>query len=427
MTGTGIPVDTGAGRNWAGSHTYQAGRYVVPRDVDDLRAVVAESDHVRVLGTRHAFNDGCDTEGTLVSLARLEETVVVDATQARADISAAIPYARLASALHERGWALPNTGSLPHIGVAGAVSTGTHGSGAANQVLAAAVDSVTSVLGDGSLRTVRRGETGFEGCVVALGATGVVVGLGLALEPTYDVVQEVRVGLSWSDLLSDPAAVLRAGYSVSVFTRWGEDPVGEVLLKRRAEPGTPATATAPDDAWLGRLLPHDVASPLLGGGDNLTARGAAGPWFTRLPHFRHDREPGFGDELQSEWFVPLDQAAGALAAVRAEAAHLAPLLKVTELRAIAADDLWLSGAQGRDTLALHFTWRNRLVDVLPVVGRVEAALAPFDARPHWGKVFTPPVDIDRLYPRAEDFRRQRRALDPDEVFVNGYLRRLGLV
>ena len=417
-------------RNWAGNHGYRFGAFAEPTSLAELQDVVSQAERVRVLGTGHSFNALPDTTGTLVSLRRMPDGVRVDPQRAVAAVGGGVPYARVVTELHRRGWALPTTGSLPHISVAGAVATGTHGSGVGHQVLAGPVSAITTVLGDGSLHTARRGEPGFEGHVVALGATGVVVDLELDLVPTYDVVQQLHPGLAWRDLLADPAAVLALGSSVSVFTLWSgadDEPVGEVLVKQRTD-AEPATTPGRERllARLGDPRPPGAPSSVLGDGDNLTPRGGAGPWHTRMPHFRHDREPSWGDEQQSEWFVPLERAAEAVDAVRSVADVLAPALIAGELRSIGADDIWLSMVHGRDSLALHFTWRNDDALVGEAVRTVEAALAAYDARPHWGKV-AGPVDVDRLYPRAADFRALRRTLDPAGVFVNDHLERLGLV
>jgi xylitol oxidase len=161
--------------------------------------------------------------------------------------------------------------------------------------------------------------------------------------------------------------------------------------------------------------------------DNLTPLGVAGPWSQRLPHFRLDSNPSNGDEIQSEYFVARQDGPAALAAVRALAPRIAPLLLVSEIRAIAADQLWLSGAYGRDTLAIHFTWRNAPAQVDAVLPEVEAALAPLGARPHWGKVSRVPASqLERLYPRLPDARALFERLDPGGRFSNDRLERLGV-
>ena len=143
-----------------------------------------------------------------------------------------------------------------------------------------------------------------------------------------------------------------------------------------------------------------------------------------MPHFRLDFTPSSGDELQTEYLLPRVHGADALRAVDAIRDVVAPVLQVSEIRSIAADDLWLSPAYGRDSLAVHFTWISDTARVLPVVARVEEALAPFDARPHWGKVFTTdPACVSALYPRMADVRRLLVEHDPTGRFSNDFVDR----
>ena len=147
-----------------------------------------------------------------------------------------------------------------------------------------------------------------------------------------------------------------------------------------------------------------------------------GPWPDRLPHFRLAFTPSSGDELQSEYFVDRADAVAALRAVKALAPQLRPVLKISEIRTVSADDLWLSGSYGRDTLALHFTWisdQSRVTAFLPVL---EDALAAFAPRPHWGKLTTiPSHTIRERYPKWDDFARLAGDLDPTGTFRNAYL------
>jgi xylitol oxidase len=165
--------------------------------------------------------------------------------------------------------------------------------------------------------------------------------------------------------------------------------------------------------------------PVLGGDPvNCTEQqGVRGPWSERLPHFRSGFLPSSGEELQSEFFVGREDAVAAVEAVRGLADEIVPLLLISELRTITRDPLWLSPHEGRDSFALHFTWRRQPAEVQAVVAKIEAALAPLAVRPHWGKVFTAQADaIAPRYPRMDSFRRLRDRLDPRGVFVNDWLR-----
>ncbi len=421
MSGTGHRAP--AGCNWAGSYTYRAAGLVRPRSVDELAELVGRSTAVRALGSRHSFSDLPDTAGTLVDLSDLPAGIRVEphaaGGAATVSVSGGIRYGELATALEERGWALAAMASLPHISVAGAVATGTHGSGDRTRSLANAVRALELVGADGTLRRVERGEPDFDGSVVAIGALGIVTRLELDVEPTYAVSQEVRTGLTWSALESHFDDITAAAYSVSIFTRFG-DAVDQLWLKHRVGEGRPADL-------FGTVAATMPMHMLLGGADEaLTDQGGApGPWLERLPHFRMAFTPSLGAELQSEYFVPRDRALEAITRLRALAPGFAPLLQVCEVRTLAADDLWLSGAQGRDTVALHFTWLRDEPAVRRAVRRIEEALVPLRARPHWGKVFE--MDAGELadaFPHLAHFRALRDRVDPQRVFGNDFLDRV---
>ena len=421
------PVDTtgqhGIGTNWAGNYSYRAARLVRPRSVDELCEVVAESRAVRALGSRHSFSDLTDTEGTLVDLAGLPADVRVAAVDsgegAVVSVSGGTRYAELATALHEQGWALGAMASLPHISVAGAVSTGTHGSGDQVRSLAAAVRALEVVGPDGTVRRVERGSADFDGSVVALGALGIVSRLELDAERGYDVSQEVRTGLTWSALEGHFDDITSAAYSVSIFTRSWDHP-DQLWLKHRV--GLEAGADQ-----FGTVAATGPLHMLPGGSERaITVQGGvAGPWLHRLPHFRTEFTPSNGEELQSEYFVAREVALEAVARLRRLAPSFGPLLLVSELRTIAADELWLSGAQARDTVALHFTWVRDEVAVRRAVRSIEEVLVPLGARPHWGKVFEMDAGaLAEVFPRLADFRALRERVDPQRVFGNAFVDRV---
>jgi xylitol oxidase len=399
--------------NWAGNHVYRAARIHAPATVDELREIVAGARRVRALGSRHCFNDIADSE-ELVSLDALPAAVAVDG--ARVSCSGALRYGDLAEALHEHGLALHNLASLPHISVAGAIATATHGSGDRNGNLATAVAALELVTSDGERLRVARGDADFDGMVVGLGGLGIVTRVTLDVEPAYDVRQRVFEGLAWDALLDRFAAIAARGYSVSVFTRWGDD-VDQVWVKQRVEEPEPEELFGARPATVDR-------HPILGMDPvNATPQlGRPGRWSDRLPHFRMGFTPSVGDELQSEYHVDRRHAAAAIEAVRGLAEAVRPVLQVSELRTIAADRLWMSPQYERDTLALHFTWTPQPEAVGRVLAQLEAALAPLDARPHWGKLFHAQAVGDR-YPRAGDFLALRERLDPRGAFVNDWLRR----
>ncbi|WP_214107957.1 FAD-binding protein [Acrocarpospora catenulata] len=394
------------GTNWAGNVAYTASAIHRPATVAELQGLVAGGERIRALGTRHSFNKLADSTGELVELSGLPSVVEVDSKAATVRVSAGLRYADLGRTLHEHGFALPNLGSLPHISVAGACATGTHGSGVGNQNLSAAVSALELVTADGDLLTLTRQDPRFPGAVVALGALGVVTQLTLDLVPTFEVRQRVYVDLP---LLNDKVdQILASAYSVSLFTDWREPIAGQIWVKRRDGDPAPDLTPAAHPMHPVPGMPPDSCTDQ----DDLP-----GPWYTRLPHFRPDRIPSAGDELQSEFMIARTDLTEALAALTEIRARIHPVLLISEIRTIAADDLWLSPCYQRDSAALHFTWKPDPTAVLPVVEQIETALAPFAPRPHWGKIFTRPGHYDRL----DDFRALTTELDPSGKFGNTFL------
>lgn len=411
-----------SGTNWSGNHRYHAAETLLPADLDELAAAITGAESLRVQATRHTFNDVGDTDGALLSLENLPVRIDVDGDRVR--VEGLVTFAQLAPVLEAEGRALHNLGSLPHISVAGAAATGTHGSGTANGNLSSAVTALEIMDAAGHRHLVHREHPWFPAAALGLGAFGVVTAVELRTVPTYTVTAEAYTGVAWDDIVADPRRLFASARSVSVFTTWGDPAHDLVWIKTTDADVEPGYVTdlggrpIGDDLHLGRI--RTVG--------NTTERGTPGRWHTRLPHFRAEALPSDGDEIQSEYFVPLDAAAEALAAVRAVASTIDPVLLVTELRTVAADDLWLSPAYRRDVLAIHFTWRNDNAGVAAVLPTIEAALAPFDARPHWGKAFTMPGETIRAtLPHADDFIAAAREADPRGVFRNAYLQRtLGL-
>ncbi|MCF6469502.1 FAD-binding protein [Nonomuraea sp. MG754425] len=393
--------------NWAGNTTFHAKEVHHPSSIDELQRLVAASAHVRALGSGHSFNHVADTTGDLVALDRMPELVEIDSAAAQVRVSARTTYAKLAPLLHRAGFALANLASLPHISVAGSVATGTHGSGDAVPGLAAAVSGIELVTADGSPLSLARGEADFPGAVVSVGALGVVTALTLDLVPAFELRQYVREGLR-PDALGHFDEIMSSGYSVSLFTDYRDT---RVWLKRADE------LTDPD--WYGTTPADGPRHPLPAmPADSCTEQlGVPGAWYERLPHFRADFPPsGAGDELQTELLLPREHAVAALRALFAVGDRIRPVLQISEVRSIAADDLWLSPFEGRDSIGVHFTWIKDVAAVLPVVELVERTLAPFGPIPHWGKLFT-------RWPECPDrFRELVRRLDPDGKFGNDFTR-----
>jgi len=393
-----------AGRNWGGNVEFGARRVLRPRSVDELRGMVVNADRVRALGTGHSFNRVADTVGDLVTLQDLPPRLEIAGDTVT--VSAGTRFGELVGPLNRAGRALHNLGSLPHISVAGACATGTHGSGDGNPCLAAAVTEYELVTAGGELVTMPH-ET-----AVGLGRLGVVTALTLRTQPTYDIQQVVYDDLPM-EALDDLDGVFGAGYSVSLFTRFRGPAFELAFVKRRVDPAAP---WIPPDTWFGAVRAPEQRHPLSGEPPEHTTLqdGLPAPWHTRLPHFRLEFTPSKGEEIQSEFFVPREHGPAAIRAVHALGPRLAPVLLISEIRTIAADDLPASMAYQRDSVALHFTWMRDQAAVEAAVAEVEAAIARYEPRPHWGKVFT------MTPPTVPQLRRLAAELDPHGIFANDF-------
>ena len=406
--------------NWAGNVVFGATLVHKPETIDALRQAVHDSRKIRALGCGHSFSRIADTAGDLVLLDRLPKTFHIDKANSTVTVASGMTYAEVAVELHGMGFALANMASLPDISIAGACATGTHGSGDDQRVLAASVAAMRLVASDGELVELRRDaeRERFRGSVVALGALGIVTHLTLDIEPTYEMAQQVNLGVPLEELEDRLDDVFSAGYSVSAFTDWHSGEASVWVKRRMDRPALKWTAGRPAKS---RVHPVPGMSP-----DLCTEQlGIVGPWHERLAHFRPKPNQGSGNELQSEVFLPRPAAQEAITALREIGSLLAPALLVSEVRSVRSDDLWLSPAYGRDSIAFHFTWTANESAVLPAIAALEDRLMPLGPRPHWGKITTmSPDQIANCYERASDFRRLIVGYDPTFKFRNDFVDRL---
>ena len=407
-------------RNWSDTVDLR-GTVATPRSTAEVAELVRGADRVLALGSAHSFSPVAVTPGLHIETAALPADIAVNGTTVT--VSAGMTYATLGRELHARGLGLAAMASLPHITVGGAIATGTHGSGDAIGTLSSAVTGIEIVTAGGHVRWVRRGvDPDFGAWVVSIGALGVVTRVEMEVEPTYEVAQTIFAGLDLDVVEADFDAVFGSATSVSVFTRWRPEPDAQLWLKRRIDregpwPGGPAFGVPPRDD---PLHPLEQLDPV----HCNPQRGQVGPWHERLPHFRAEFTPSAGDEIQAEYLLPRTHAVEAIRALRALHARITPLLHVTEIRTMRADDLWLSPAYSVDTVGIHFTWHRdeRIFEVLPAI---EEMLLPLGARPHWGKVsVASPEQLHSAYPRLTDFLRLREQVDPQGRFCGPFVTRL---
>jgi xylitol oxidase len=406
--------------NWAGNLVYSTDRLNEAASVGQIRSVLRSEEKVKVLGTRHCFNSIADSRDNLLSLKPMHEVVALDTAARTVTVDAGITYGQLCPYLDSKGFALHNLASLPHISIAGACSTATHGSGEKNGNLPTAVSAFEFVTAAGDVVKLSRksdGET-FRGAVIGLGAIGVITRITLDVQPTYQVRQYVYENLPLAQMKEHFDAIQSSAYSVSLFTDWQKQRLNEVWLKTR----DPAFAAPPEffGAKHATRNLHPIAE--LSANNCTEQMGVPGPWYERLPHFRMGFTPSAGKELQSEYFVPRNNAVDAILAVERLREQIAPHLLISEIRTIAADDLWMSTCYRQSGVTIHFTWKQDWPAVRRLLPVIEKELSPFHPRPHWGKLFTlSPAELRSRYEKLEDFLQLASKYDPKGKFRNDFL------
>jgi alditol oxidase len=408
--------------NWAGNYTYSAKNLDLANTVEDVRHSIRSHSHLKALGARHSFNGIADSTEDQISLKHFDQ-IELDTKARTVTVGAGVTYGQLAPYIDSRGYAVHNLASLPHISVVGACATATHGSGTKNGNLSTAVRAMEIVTADGEVATFSREKLGnkFPGVVVGLGALGVITRITLEVQPTFQMTQRVYENLSFSQLEHDLDDIFASGYSVSIFTDWQNHRATQVWIKRRVDHASQADQAS---EFYGAKAATRNLHPLAGhSAENCTEQmGIPGPWYERLPHFRMNFTPSSGAELQSEYFVPRDKGYAAILAVEQLRNEITPHLFITELRTIAADDLWLSPCYQQPSMTLHFTWKPEWPAVKRVLPLIEEKLAPFNARPHWAKLFTmPPSRLKSHYARMTDYQAILAQYDPNGKFRNEFI------
>lgn len=407
--------------NWAGNYFYNAAQIHEPEHIEQIQELVRQSSKVKALGTRHSFNDIADSPGDLISLRHFNKIIDLDPERHTVTVEAGVRYGELCRWLDSKGFALHNLASLPHISVAGACATATHGSGDRNKNLSSTVTEIEVVTASGELTVLSRNNDEFDGAIVNLGGLGIVTKLTLEISPSFQMQQDVYEALALADLEDHFDDVSSRGYSVSLFTDWKNATFTQVWVKQIARENV-SIKTDPElfGAKLATANLHPISSL---SAENCTQQmGSCGPWYERLPHFRLEFTPSSGEELQSEYILPRQHALAAFHAIDGLRERIAPWLQVSEIRTIAADSLWMSPCYKRDCVAIHFTWKQDWEAVQRVLPMIEEQLAPFEARPHWGKLFTmPPAHLQSLYKKLPEFRQLLERYDPHGKFRNSFL------
>lgn len=404
--------------NWSEHVAFGAASVHFPKTVAEVQEIVRGAAKVRVVGARHSFNHIADTTGAMISLRSLPRRAAIDRLAQTVTIDGGTTYAELAPVIDAAGFALFNLPSVPDFTIVGAVSTATHGSGNHNRNLAASVAALEIVTGTGELLTLKRGDHDFDGAVVGLGALGVVVGMTLDLVPRFDIRQTVYRNLPFDTVVENFDEVMGSAYSVSLFTHWNSEFVDQAWLKDLS--GAPA----PKAEFFGGTPAAGEMSPVIGKEPYGTTGqlGSVGVWYDRLPHARIGALPQEGYEYQSEYFIARHDAPAAMRALKAVQHALHPALVVSEVRTIAGDHLWLSTNNSGDSVGFHFSMARDWAEVSKALKVIEAALAPFEPRPHWGKLFVmPAAQVKAGHPRLAEFRALAQRHDPAGKFRNAFL------
>lgn len=409
-------------KNWAGNLEYGTGNVHYPSTVEEVQQVIKKCDKLKALGSRHSFNTIADSNANLLSLDKLNKLVSLNKDSNTVTVEAGMKYGELAPYLHQQGFALHNLASLPHISIAGAIATATHGSGVTNGNLSTAVSAMEFVNAKGEVISLSKQKDGdeFNGAVVGLGALGVITKVTLNLLPTFEMKQVVYRNLAISVLKDNFAAIQAAGYSVSLFTDWKNKNINEVWVKRKADASSTA---APVELFGAKLADKNLHPIETESAENCTDQmDIPAPWFERMPHFKMGFKPSAGKELQAEYFVPIEHAYDAIMAMEALHEKTTPHLFISEIRTIAADDLWMSPCHKQTCIALHTTWKQEIPEVMRLLPLVEEQLAPFNAKPHWAKLFAiAPTTLQSRYAQLAPFKELVKQHDPDGKFRNDFL------
>jgi len=409
-------------KNWAENFQFSTANVHYPKTVEEVQELVIKCEKLRVLGSRHSFNRIADSTENLLSFQHLNKVISLDREKSQVTVEGGIKYGDLSAYLHENGFALHNLASLPHISVAGTIATATHGSGLGNGNLSTSVAAIEFVNASGEIINLsRESDPDFYGAVVTLGGLGPVTKVTLDLVPTFDVAQVVYLDMPMESLKDNFKEIMGAGYSVSLFINWRTDKITEVWVKKKVVPGE--ELDFPDDFFGGKKADvkiHPV--PDLDPESCSEQLGVPGPWFDRLPHFKMEFQPSAGKELQSEFFVALEDGFEAIMTVAEMSEQINPHLFISEIRSIKADELWMSTCYQRDSIAIHTTWKQEIPEVTALILQMEAKLNRFNPRPHWAKLFSIPAQtLQAGYPKIEEFKALLTKHDPDGKFRNDFL------
>src|SRR5215469_1784319 len=266
--------------NWAGNLEYGTERMYSPKSDGEVREFVRKQDHVKVLGTRHCFNSIADSRHQFISLKDMDQIVDLDPAARTVTVEGGMTYGRLCPILDRKGWALHNLASLPHISIAGACATATHGSGETNGNLATVVSGFEIVNAAGEIRSLSQEKSSqeFYGALVGLGALGVMTKITLKVQPSYQIQQYVYEDLPLTQLRDHFDMIESSAYSLSLFTDWQKQRINEVWLKCRMD--QKPQFDAPTEFFGARKATRNLHPIAELSAENCTEQmGVPGPWY----------------------------------------------------------------------------------------------------------------------------------------------------
>ena len=423
--------------NWSGLATASPARELAPHDpgevVEAVRTALEQGLRVKMPGTGHSFTDIALTDGVLLHPGSLRGITAVDRDALTVTALAGTTLGELNAGLERLGLSLHNMGDIAEQTVAGAISTGTHGTGGTVASLSAQVAGVELVTGDGTLlcATPLENPDVLDVARVGLGALGVLTSVTFRVEPLF-TLEAYEAPMGWDEALSDFDRLAHENHHFEMFWWPHTDRLLTKRNNRTLDPAEPLSRLRGwfDDEFLsnrvfGWLNRAGNARPgLIPRLNGLAAGGLSERRYSDVPHkvFTSPRHVRF---REMEYAVPREAGLHALRDVRSLVERSEWRISFpVEVRVAPADDIALSASSGRDSLYLAFH-TNAQTDHSDYFGQVEDLLRGYDGRPHWGKLHTRTAgDLDVAYPRWHEFQAVRDRLDPDRLFTNDYLERV---
>jgi L-gulonolactone oxidase len=421
--------------NWAGDQQCSPAIIATPRSVEEVAGLLADAEAagrtVRVAGTGHSFTDAVLTDGTLLSLAKLNRVLDVDRASGLVRVEAGISLNAASTALHEHGLAFPNLGDIDVQTVAGAIATATHGTGATLQNLSAAVHSLELMQADGTRVELNEhtDPDGWRAARVGIGALGVVTAVTLRMAPSF-VLEGVERPIPVEEVLADLDSFVD-GNDHFEFYMFAHSPLA--MTKRNNRVTLPEQPRPKGVDWFADIL---MSNHLFDALCRLSRRqprlvpfiqrsaAYAGSYRRQVDRsYRVFASPRLIRFTEMEYAIPRAHSVDAIREIKELTTRFDTPMPI-EVRWVAPDDAFLSPAGGRDTcyIAVH---QYRGMDFEPYFRACEAVFDRYQGRPHWGKRhFQTAATLRDRYPDWDRFAEVRRRFDPKGRFANPYLDRV---